>query len=201
MAKRTYLTSDLQHFGFILKCGNFKKCSAKTKTGGDVYVNPKAEFLIVVRRRSDRYGNPLVSYYYSNAINHRLVAKNAYGYSIIVLDHAYTIHRLVAEAHLGPRPKGYEVNHIDENKQNNVLENLEYVTHSENMKKYWKNHKGEVKHTYHGRYSRKTGNYTAPDGTKTKMSFDEYIEKIRTERGQEAANNIIRNEVTKWLQK
>lgn len=46
-----------------------------------------------------------------------------------------SIHRLVAEAFL-PKPEGAtEVNHIDEDKQNNRVSNLEWVTHSENMRR------------------------------------------------------------------
>lgn len=40
---------------------------------------------------------------------------------------------LVAEAFIGPRPKGKEVNHKDGNTFNNCVENLEYVTHQENI--------------------------------------------------------------------
>lgn len=42
-----------------------------------------------------------------------------------------TIHRLVADAFLGEHP-GMQVNHIDGNKKNNCIENLEWCTASEN---------------------------------------------------------------------
>lgn len=44
------------------------------------------------------------------------------------------VHKLVAEAFLGSRPKGMEINHKDCNKQNNYISNLEYVTQRENAR-------------------------------------------------------------------
>lgn len=45
------------------------------------------------------------------------------------------VHTLVAEAFLGPRPTpGHEVNHIDGIRVNNLVENLEWVTGSENQR-------------------------------------------------------------------
>jgi len=44
------------------------------------------------------------------------------------------IHVLVAEAFIGPRPKGMVVNHINGDKQDNRVENLEWVTLEENQR-------------------------------------------------------------------
>lgn len=44
------------------------------------------------------------------------------------------VHILVLEAFVGPRPTGLEANHKDGNKLNNKLENLEWISRSENAK-------------------------------------------------------------------
>ena len=47
---------------------------------------------------------------------------------------SFSIHKLVA-THFIPNPNNYkEVNHIDGNKMNNSAENLEWCSHSQNMK-------------------------------------------------------------------
>jgi hypothetical protein len=60
-----------------------------------------------------------------------------YGYRRVVLSwhgklHTFTVHRLVAEAFIGPRPDGLVINHKDGNAGNNVVSNLEYVTPKQN---------------------------------------------------------------------
>lgn len=63
---------------------------------------------------------------------------NGNGYLIVNLKHEgvqriITVHRLVAEAFI-PNVKNKRcINHIDGNKRNNSVENLEWVTHKENM--------------------------------------------------------------------
>ncbi|TXH44897.1 MAG: hypothetical protein E6Q97_32085 [Desulfurellales bacterium] len=44
------------------------------------------------------------------------------------------VHQLVAETFIGPRQKGVTVNHINGIKADNRPENLEYVSHLENMR-------------------------------------------------------------------
>lgn len=60
------------------------------------------------------------------------------GYESVALsnsgDKTFMVHRLVADAFI-PNPKGLPcVNHIDGNKKNNVVSNLEWVTYSENTR-------------------------------------------------------------------
>ncbi len=45
----------------------------------------------------------------------------------------HRVHHLVANAFIAFRPKGKEINHIDSDRKNNSLENLEWVTRTENM--------------------------------------------------------------------
>lgn len=69
--------------------------------------------------------------------------KNSRGYMYVNLCkngkyRSITVHRLVAIAFLGKRDEGFEVNHIDGNKENNCISNLEWVTKSQNMKHAFK---------------------------------------------------------------
>lgn len=50
----------------------------------------------------------------------------------------FAVHRLVAEAFIGPPGKGQETNHKDLNKQNNDVSNLEWVDHQENVDHYYR---------------------------------------------------------------
>ena len=46
---------------------------------------------------------------------------------------AFLVHRLVAMAFVSGYQDGYDVNHIDENKQNNRADNLEWLKHVDNI--------------------------------------------------------------------
>ena len=45
------------------------------------------------------------------------------------------VHRFVWEQFMSDIPKGYQINHINEDKTDNRLENLELVTQKENIRK------------------------------------------------------------------
>lgn len=77
---------------------------------------------------------------------------NTWGYMTVNLckngkSNTKRVHRLVAEAFLGE--SNLQIDHIDGNKQNNNLSNLEYVTPKENTNRAWR--KGLAKNTEHQR--------------------------------------------------
>lgn len=45
----------------------------------------------------------------------------------------FSVHRLVANAFLSKNSNALEVNHLDENKKNNCVSNLEWTTHKKNL--------------------------------------------------------------------
>lgn len=49
------------------------------------------------------------------------------------------VHVLVARMFIGPRPNGYDINHVDGNKLNNAVSNLEYCTRSDNVRHAYEN--------------------------------------------------------------
>lgn len=68
----------------------------------------------------------------------RKVQTNRFGYQSVSLwkdnkQKQFTVHRLVWTTFNGPVPIGYEINHMDENPSNNRLDNLNLLTHKENM--------------------------------------------------------------------
>ena len=55
-----------------------------------------------------------------------------------------TVHKVVVEHFFGEIPKGMTVDHIDGNKSNNHISNLEVVTRGENTKRYWQRKNGKT---------------------------------------------------------
>jgi hypothetical protein len=70
----------------------------------------------------------------------RKKGKNKKGYELVMLSNngitkSFVVHRLVYECFVGEIPDKLEINHIDANKSNNHISNLELVTHTENIQK------------------------------------------------------------------
>lgn len=49
--------------------------------------------------------------------------------------YSYFVHSLMLETFKGERPDGYVVDHIDDNPQNNHIDNLRYISNTENIRK------------------------------------------------------------------
>lgn len=193
--KKTTQKQALMVFQLILKAGSFKKTTYKTRYGKDVFVNPDAEFILVDRYLSDYYGEPIVSFSYFNTKNHRSKSKNNAGYYIVQLEKCMTIHRVVAETFLGSIPKGYDVDHLDNDKSNNCVTNLEIITHQENMRRHYERQKAagiKLTYQYHGRWLSRSQIFVTPDGKKIPMTEEEYIEYLRKNRGQTAVTRFLK---------
>lgn len=65
-----------------------------------------------------------------------------------------SVHSLVALGFLGERPTGFICDHIDENKENNTLENLQYISQQDNLIKH---HKLKMKEQITCKHVRKEG--------------------------------------------
>lgn len=66
-------------------------------------------------------------------------AKDSTGYLFVALvlngvSKTTCVHKIVAMAFLGPRPRNREINHKDADKLNNHYSNLEYITHADNIR-------------------------------------------------------------------
>lgn len=186
MSKRFYDRLTPALFEILLKGGNFKKIPS---TKG-MYINEKAE-IIAVKTADDKQ----IAYIYTNTKDRPITAKNNCGYFIVNVEgKTRTVHSLVAEAFLGPRPKGYDIDHISGDKTDNRLCNIEYVTHMENIRRY--NSKNNHRKNFscdRGKYYMKTQTYTAPTGEKVKMPFDKYLLFVEQTYGKAYATRIKRN--------
>lgn len=110
---------DLQGYEGIYMISNsglLKSLLRKSKC-----VNKKGtEFTITFPEKMRKLSISERGYYYAILSNQKL----GWGY----------IHVFVAKTFIGDVPEGYQVNHIDGNKTNNHITNLEIVTPSENIK-------------------------------------------------------------------
>ena len=112
--------------------------------------------------------------------------KNNDGYHYLNLGgRAYLMHRVVAENFVyNPFPKEYScVDHKDGDKDNNLTDNLEWVTYKENMRRAKVN--GQMhwdKTRCHGWYSSRMFQFHTPEGEVVDMQPKKYIE-YRDENG------------------
>lgn len=72
----------------------------------------------------------------------------------------YKLHRVIYEAVTGePIPKGYEINHISEAKDENFFENLQLLTHKQNLNFGSRNSRASKSKTNNPKRSKQVGAY------------------------------------------
>lgn len=185
MSKRFYDRLTPALFEVLLKGGNFKKIPS---TEG-MYINEKAEIIAIKTADAKQ-----IAYIYTNTKDRPITAKNNAGYYIMNVEgKTRTVHSLVAEAFLGPRPYGYDIDHVNGTKTDNRAENLRYVTHQDNMKNFYENHTRKNPVCTRGKYISKTQSFIAPTGERVRMPFDKYLLFLEQTYGKAYANKIKRN--------
>lgn len=105
---------------------------------GMYMITSDGEVVSLPRLQKGRYNN------YSRNKGRVLTKRKNRGYWSVALskDKSYrrfSIHRLVYQSFVGEIPKGKQINHIDGDKLNNKLKNLEVVTPKENTQHAWRN--------------------------------------------------------------
>lgn len=79
----------------------------------------------------------------------------------------FRVHRLVAEAFLGPCPDGMEIRHLDGQRDNNAVSNLSYGTSSENTRDaigHGTHNNARKTHCKHGHPYNEANTRIRPDG-------------------------------------
>ena len=106
-------------------------CEYKTHQIFNLYAASKDGSIIHIVKQKPHFGN-------KNNIGYMKCRVRKFGESGFK---DYYVHKLVWETYNGEIPIGKEIDHIDNNKENNRLSNLQLITHSENCKKAAKNKK------------------------------------------------------------
>lgn len=127
----------------------------KLKANGQILENYKISKCGKIKRDA---GKILNGRFYTYKEDKIIKQSNANGYKIVTIiinkkKKQIYVHRLLAETFLENKNNYKCVNHIDGNKSNNSLYNLEWCTYSENEKHAYKNGlktslKGELSHFY-----------------------------------------------------
>lgn len=152
---REIIEEDLNIVGVDTKIKDFRDVNTITKP-------PLVEEIKPIKDFPDFYISNLGNVYRKKKGNLTKVAqrKNKFGYFRVGLSYGIkretgdcknqgksklfqrNVHVLVAEAFLGQKPNGYQVDHIDNDKSHNYITNLRYVTPKENIEKAYKENLG-----------------------------------------------------------
>lgn len=95
------------------------------------------------------------------------------------------IHRLVFDSFIGI-DDGLEINHLDEDKENNRLDNLELITHEDNLKKYRENHPFFIKYMAQKSVLKRKDKMLE----KLNVAFDVFNENSRRERNRNLLKKV-----------
>ena len=145
--------------------------------GMDTWINFDGTKIVTLKNLTD---DNFETFYWLDHLIKDNTCISGSGYKTVTINRKqYSVHRLVALAWVDKVEGKNFVNHKDGNRLNNKASNLEWVTQKENIDKAYENGQISLIHSYNGRYVRKTGKYTAPDGKQSYMTEKEYCDMLK----------------------
>lgn len=161
---------DLKDVFKVIVKGNFVQ--AKYPGHEDVtnfYINKDLDILVYEESKRGGYMWNIRKYNPLKCKNNRDYILIHFGKSTVLF------HRLVAHTFLPePEPEQTVVNHKNGNTLDNVPDNLEWCTQSENMQHAWRIGLMPRHYNYYGRYNHEEGYWTTPDGMRVYEDYESY---------------------------
>ena len=127
--KEDYIIDKIKYTEYLINKG-YKIIQIKENKENLYFINDNVDIIKI---------DGFTKYIKNKKLNHKTVKKtiNHYGYQVVSITKEWRVHQLMAITYLNHIPQNHKlvIDHIDGNKLNNKIENLQIVTNWQNLAK------------------------------------------------------------------